>query len=190
MNDLQAAALKPLHRLACSLCGEFFETNRGLSLHHAHQHRAQIHADAAGAPWSDIAAQLSANASLAEAYALAGAASEPLADGDTVQFDILYDSMDEDAPLNPPPASYHTERSCRPVATPLGRCDTPFQTRAALDDDNIYSPFADKHEWDFARWIVQSGISQGETDRLLQLPQVCFFLHISNTCSEISDTTP
>jgi hypothetical protein len=43
------------------------------------------------------------------------------------------------------------------------------QVNAGLD---TIHPFADKCEWELAKWIIKSGISQGASDNLLKLEMV------------------
>ncbi|KAI0693079.1 hypothetical protein BC835DRAFT_1306895 [Cytidiella melzeri] len=41
--------------------------------------------------------------------------------------------------------------------------------KEGISDQNPWSPFESKEEWDFVRWAMESGISQGDIDKYLKL---------------------
>ncbi|KAF7798192.1 hypothetical protein EIP86_009409 [Pleurotus ostreatoroseus] len=49
------------------------------------------------------------------------------------------------------------------------------------DGDNTYAPFADKAEWELARWLLRSGLSQADIDKYLKLDITRERSHLSFT---------
>ncbi|KAJ4488961.1 hypothetical protein C8J55DRAFT_534745 [Lentinula edodes] len=63
----------------------------------------------------------------------------------------------------------------RQAGTPLRTCELPFETlrKAQLKEGlEPWSPFQNKEEWELARWLMESGASQGKIDQFLKLTKV------------------
>ncbi|KAL0568043.1 hypothetical protein V5O48_013944 [Marasmius crinis-equi] len=56
-------------------------------------------------------------------------------------------------------------------------CDVAEE--AVSDEDNLYSPFASKLDWQIAEWAVRENVGQGAVDRLLKIPGVLERLELS-----------
>ncbi|KZV76152.1 hypothetical protein PENSPDRAFT_598761 [Peniophora sp. CONT] len=59
----------------------------------------------------------------------------------------------------------------RPAGTPLNRHYTSFSIRLAKQvkgGQPIWEPFASHEEWSFARWLIRSGLSQGQINEHLK----------------------
>lgn len=41
-------------------------------------------------------------------------------------------------------------------------------------DEDPWSPYTSKEEWDLVKWLVECGVSQGDIDKFLKLEIVCF----------------
>lgn len=62
------------------------------------------------------------------------------------------------------------------AAEVLGEAWTSFEElrQGQLDrNEEPWGPFENEEEWELARWIMRSGVSQSHTDTLLKLPIVC-----------------
>lgn len=46
--------------------------------------------------------------------------------------------------------------------------------------DSIWGMFLDEGDWDFARWILKSGITHASTDALLELKKVSKIFVVEN----------
>jgi len=72
----------------------------------------------------------------------------------------------------------------------LGRGETPYQItmKGEKDRENPAYPFAGPIEWEFAKWLGESGLPNTRIDALLKLPWVCFksFYLILNQYAYIS----
>lgn len=63
-----------------------------------------------------------------------------------------------------------------PAGTILGRAPTRFEAVRAeqtASGDAPWAPFESEDEWELVRWMMQSGISQKQTDKFLKLKKVC-----------------
>lgn len=84
-------------------------------------------------------------------------------------------------PLPQPPTSspdrpsFQTEHPSQPAGSAFHRYLTPFEALRAkqnLDAQPPWHPFRSQAEWEFARWILKSGITQRDTDKLLKSQMV------------------
>ncbi|KAG9030543.1 hypothetical protein FS837_003250 [Tulasnella sp. UAMH 9824] len=69
------------------------------------------------------------------------------------------------------PPTYTTHQPAKAAGTSFGKYLTTFEVQYAsqrLTDIPTYHPFQSQSEWEFAEWIMKSGVSQQDTDRLLK----------------------
>lgn len=69
---------------------------------------------------------------------------------------------------------------------PYYRYPTPFEVQKAYRDAlrlPPHAPFASEEEWELAEFVVESGLTQGETDRLLKTRMVSHTTMIHDNCS-------
>ena len=74
------------------------------------------------------------------------------------------------------------------MGTSQGPSEAPVKTSEALDgakssadknehaaqqQENLYFPFASREEWEFASWLLRSGLGLSAIDHLLSLDLVC-----------------
>jgi hypothetical protein len=63
------------------------------------------------------------------------------------------------------------------AGTPEAFKKTTFE-KIQLTQETCWSPFTSQGEWNFARWLMTSGVSQNKRDSLLELPIVCTYQQI------------
>lgn len=72
------------------------------------------------------------------------------------------------------------------AGTPIGEGEGKFQAfrrTQAKNNEAPWHPFESKDDWELARWMMSSGISQSEMDNLLKLDSVCCCLLVQRAHS-------
>jgi hypothetical protein len=99
----------------------------------------------------------------------------------------------EDPPLSAPPSPRADVAPTEPFTAPhflptvphgmpIGRYVTRFERLKAeqhAKGRSPWYPFADEEEWELARWLVMSGLSQAEIDNFLKMMIVSTYLAVS-----------
>lgn len=103
----------------------------------------------------------------------------------------LEEIVDEDAPDAP----RWFEDYPFPAGSIIEQVDpvyTKFESirqKQKMADEAPWAPFESEDEWELARWLMESGISQKKTDSFLKLPTVCIYYY-APLMSNVQSFTP
>ncbi|KZV93297.1 hypothetical protein EXIGLDRAFT_646321, partial [Exidia glandulosa HHB12029] len=174
---LTALVRRP-HRPRCSVCRRTFDTTQGLNTHTTLQH-PELEEEEEEVDWRT--AQL-LGVPLPQ-DAAAAVESEPpgspalSADDDMADYTFQPPSPDR-ASMQPSieevPDEYFLERPEKRVGN-MGEGAVPFRAWQREQHEkgvNPFAPFLDEGEWELAEWIIDAGVGQTDTDKLLKLRKI------------------
>ena len=96
------------------------------------------------------------------------------------------DVEDDEADRNP---QCHVQDWPRSAGAVKGTSISNFEAyrrEQAADGHKPWYPFEDKNQWELARWMMASGISQKKMNSFLKLSSVCFFFAIDYFYANLS----
>ncbi|KZV89896.1 hypothetical protein EXIGLDRAFT_838215 [Exidia glandulosa HHB12029] len=164
------------HKHRCTICQRSCDTEQGLNAHMTSMHPTSRDEDAMDWQAAELLGVTRPSDVPAPGAALPEAPPQsPRAESDPGDDFFMPASPDRSASRQPSveevPDEYFEERN-ESAGAAYGECKVPFrawqEAQHELDID-VYTPFADEDEWLFAEWLINSGIAQSETEKLLKL---------------------